>query len=493
MYDNQVPTLFEIAGGADECYRLPFENKLKSIDSMSGLEGVSRREALCINAVPEVELTRHFAALAHRSYGVDDGIYPLGSCTMKYNPKINDWAVGLEGFAALHPLVPDYAAQGALELMYGLQEQLQEIAGMDRFTLQPAAGAHGELTGILTIKAWHESRGDQRRCKVLVPDSAHGTNPATANMAGYSVVEIASNKRGMVDIACLQEQVGDDTAAFMLTNPNTLGLFDENIEEIARIVHSAGGLLYYDGANLNAIAGQARPGDMGFDAMHINLHKTFATPHGGGGPGAGPVGVKSFLQDFLPATFVKKKGDRFQLAASPVTSSGMMAFHGNFGVLVRAYAYIKALGADGIREMSANAVLNARYLQHLLETDFVVPYTATCLHEFVISMAKQAKNGVQALDIAKGLLDAGMHPPTIYFPLIVPEAMMLEPTETESKARMDALAEAMIRLAKQGEQFPEELHAAPSTTPVRRVDETTAARKPILSYDLACDEQGGSR
>lgn len=432
--------------------------------------------------VYEVDVIRHYTALSRRNFGVDNGFYPLGSCTMKYNPKINEDAARLPGFALVHPYQPEQSLQGALELLYNLQEDLKAITGMDNVTLQPAAGAHGEWTGLMLIRAYHESRGD-KRTKVIVPDSSHGTNPASATVAGFETVTIRSNEKGLVDLEALRQAVGPDTAALMLTNPNTLGLFEGEIEEIARIVHEAGGLLYYDGANSNAILGIARPGDMGFDVVHLNLHKTMSTPHGGGGPGAGPVGVKSLLAPFLPAPTVGKRDDgTFYFDAGPPTSIGRVkAYYGNFGILVRAYTYIRSLGPDGLRQVSEQAVLNANYMMRRLAPYYEVPFERPCKHEFVLSGKGLKAYGVRTLDVAKRLLDYGYHPPTVYFPLIVEECLMIEPTETESKETLDAFIDTMIRIAEEARDTPELVLNAPYTTVVKRLDETLAARKPVLN------------
>jgi glycine dehydrogenase subunit 2 len=432
--------------------------------------------------VYEVDVIRHYTALSRRNFGIDNGFYPLGSCTMKYNPKINEDVARFPGFAKIHPYQPEESLQGALELLYNLQQDLAEITGMDQVTLQPAAGAHGEWTGLMMIRAYHESRGE-KRTKVIVPDSAHGTNPASATSAGFETVTIKSNEKGLVNLDVLKAAVGPDTAALMLTNPNTLGLFEEDIQEIARIVHEAGGLLYYDGANANAIMGITRPGDMGFDVVHLNLHKTMSTPHGGGGPGAGPVGVKSRLAPFLPAPIIRKQTDgTFRLDYDIPQSIGRVkGFYGNFGILVRAYTYIRSLGPDGLRQVSENAVLNANYMLKRLSPYFDVPFNRICKHEFVLSGTRQKKLGVRTLDIAKRLLDFGYHPPTIYFPLNVEECIMIEPTETESKETLDAFIDTMIRIAKEAEENPELVQNAPYTTVVKRLDEAMAARKPVLN------------
>jgi len=432
--------------------------------------------------VSELDLMRHYTQLSHRNHGVDSGFYPLGSCTMKYNPKINEDVARYPGFAHLHPYQPESMVQGALELLYNLQKDLAEITGMDSVTLQPAAGAQGEWTGLMLIRAYHESRGE-KRTKVIVPDSAHGTNPASATVAGFETVTIPSDERGLVSIEALRQAVGPDTAALMLTNPNTLGLFEENIVEIARIVHDAGGLLYYDGANANAILGYSRPGDMGFDVVHLNLHKTFTTPHGGGGPGAGPVGVKKILEPFLPKPMVIKDGDQYKLEYDIPESIGRVkGFYGNFGILVRAYTYILTMGGEGLKRVSENAVLNANYMMRKLQPYYDLPYDRVCKHEFVLSGKRQKKLGVRTLDIAKRLLDFGYHPPTVYFPLIVEECLMIEPTETESKETLDQFIEVMIQIAKEAEESPEVVQEAPHKTVVGRLDEVTAARKPVLRY-----------
>jgi len=448
-------------------------------------ESFLRSEALSLPELSEVETVRHFTELSRQAFGVDNGFYPLGSCTMKYNPKVNEWAARLPGFAAIHPYQSEATVQGALELMYQAERMFCEIAGMDRFTLQPAAGAHGEMTGVMIIKAYHRQRNDHKRSKMLVPDSAHGTNPATANVVGYQVVEIKSDQRGLVDLDDLRAKMNEETAGLMLTNPNTLGLFEEDIAEIAEIVHDQGGLLYYDGANLNAIVGVARPGDMGFDVVHLNLHKTFSTPHGGGGPGSGPVGVKAFLADFLPVPLIAKNQTTYFLDYDrPLSMGRVKDFYGNFGVIVKAYAYILTLGAEGLRSACENAVLNANYLRHHLRTDYHIPYDRLCKHEFVATARNQMESShVATLDIAKRLIDYGLHPPTVYFPLIVKEAMMIEPTETESKARLDQFIKAMQTIARESLQEPDRVKSAPHSTLINRVDEVAAARNPIVKWE----------
>lgn len=447
-----------------------------------------RKDAPELPEVSEIDAIRHFTRLSRMNHGVDVGFYPLGSCTMKYNPKVNEEVAAMPGFSAVHPYEPAKLTQGALELMYRLEKSLCEITGMSRFTLQPAAGAHGEYTGLLIIKAYHANRNEAAtRRKIVVPDSAHGTNPASAAVCGFDIVKVESNERGGVDVEALRKLMGPDIAGLMLTNPNTLGLFDENIAEIADIIHQAGGLLYYDGANTNAIMGISRPGDMGFDVVHLNLHKTFATPHGGGGPGAGPVGVKEHLVPFLPYPLVGKDAqDNYCFEEpNPLSIGKVKAFYGNFGVLVKAFAYILTQGHE-LKEVSELAVLNANYVLARLKPYFDLPYDRICMHEFVLSGKRQKKNyGVSTLDMAKRLLDFGYHAPTVYFPLIVDEAMMIEPTETESIETLDEFSEALIRIAKEAETNPEGLHAAPTTTPVSRLDEVGAARNPVLKWTAA--------
>ncbi|HEY8490981.1 MAG TPA: aminomethyl-transferring glycine dehydrogenase subunit GcvPB [Dehalococcoidia bacterium] len=452
------------------------------------------REDVRLPEMAQLDIVRYFTALSRMNYSVDGGFYPLGSCTMKYNPKVNEDAAALPGFAHVHPLQPAETVQGALALMYGLQEALAEITGMDAVSLCPAAGAHGELTGILMAKAYLRHHGQTHRTKVLVPDSAHGTNPATAAMAGFQVVSIPTDADGNMDPAALDAALGDDVAALMLTLPTTLGLFEPRILEIAEKVHAAGAQLYGDGANLNALVGQVRLGDLGFDVVHTNLHKTFSTPHGGGGPGAGPIAVKAHLAPFLPSPLVRREGEgadaRYALAEPEHSIGKIGLFHGNFGVLVRAYAYIRSLGAEGLREISENAVINANYLRARLQEAYHLPYRRTCMHEAVFSDAHQRKHGVRTLDIAKRLIDYGFHPPTVYFPLIVDGAMMIEPTESESKATIDAFCDAMLAIAGEAREHPELLHGAPHSTPVRRLDEATAARRPVLRWRPAGEPAG---
>lgn len=449
------------------------------------LDAKDKREVkLHLPELSEGELSRHYTELAKKSHGVNDGFYPLGSCTMKYNPRVNEVAAGLEGFTDIHPLQPTETVQGCLEVFKTLESYLCEIAGMKRMTFQPAAGAHGEFTGLLLIKAYHKSHGDEKRKKIIVPDSAHGTNPASAAMAGFSVVSVPSGPDGCVDIEKLKEIAGDDVAGLMLTNPNTVGLFDKNILEITKIIHDCGGLCYYDGANLNAVMGTVRPGDMGFDVIHLNLHKTFSTPHGGGGPGSGPVGCKEFLVPFLPSILVEDE-DKLVAVKEKDSIGEMKNFYGNFLVVVRALAYVMTLGKEGIPEASKNAVLNANYMMNKLKDLYTMAYDEVCMHEFVMSLADLKKQtGVSAMDIAKGLLDFEIHPPTMYFPLIVDEALMVEPTETESKETMDEAIAVFRKLYETAGEDAESLHNAPMTTPVTRMDEVGAARHPILRYQF---------
>ncbi len=438
-----------------------------------------------IDGLPELsepEVVRHFVRLSQWNYAIDSGPYPLGSCTMKYNPKSAEAAARLPGFAAAHPLLPEEDCQGALALGFALERALCEITGLAAATLQPAAGAHGELCGMLMVRAYHVARGNPRK-KVLVPDSAHGTNPATATLAGYQAVEIASGPDGVVTPAAIAGALDEDVAALMLTNPNTLGIFERNVREIATLLHEKGALLYNDGANLNALAGVARPGDMGVDVMHINLHKTFGTPHGGGGPGSGPVAVALPLVPFLPVPTIRRAGDGFALDFDRPQSIGRLrTFWGNFGMWVRAYALLREWGPDGLRRAAQLAVLNANYLRQLLSPAYHLPYSAPTLHEVVFSDKLQKAHGVSALDVAKRLIDHGFHPPTIYFPLVVSGALMLEPTETESPETVEALAAALLAIAAEAAEDPAALHAAPTRTLVRRVDEVRAARKPVLRW-----------
>lgn len=483
MHNQDQALIFELSTPGRIGYSLP-EMDVPELD-LSGLlpEGYLREEEAELPEVSELDIMRHYTALSKRNHGLDSGFYPLGSCTMKYNPKINENVARFNGFAHVHPLQDESSVQGALELLYDLQQHLIEITGMDEVTLQPAAGAHGEWTGLMLIRAYHEAKGDLNRTKVIVPDSAHGTNPASATIAGFETITVKSTEKGLVDLEDLRRVVGEDTAALMLTNPNTLGLFEEHILEIADIVHEAGGKVYYDGANLNAVLSKARPGDMGFDVVHLNLHKTFTGPHGGGGPGSGPVGVKADLIPFLPKPIISKRGDEYMFDYDRPQSIGRVKpFYGNFGINVRAYTYIRSMGPDGLKAVTEYAVLNANYMMRRLAESYDLPFDKHCKHEFVLSGRHQKKLGVRTLDIAKRLLDFGYHPPTIYFPINVEECIMIEPTETESKETLDSFVDIMIQIAKEAEENPEIVQEAPHTTVVGRLDETMAARKPILKY-----------
>lgn len=445
-------------------------------------QSLIRQKPAGLPEVSEVDVVRHFTGLSQMNYGVDSGIYPLGSCTMKYNPKINEDIARLEKLSQLHPYQEEEQVQGSLELLYELKEYLAEISGMDQVSLQPASGSHGELTGLMIIKKYFAERGEQRT-KVIVPDSAHGTNPASAAMAGFQVVEIESNQKGMIDLAALRAAVDQEVAALMLTNPNTLGIFEKDILEIAEIVHQAGGLLYYDGANMNAIMGYVRPGDMNFDVLHFNLHKTFSTPHGGGGPGAGPVGVKEFLSPYLPVPVLSKDQARYYWDYNrPLSLGKVHAFYGNYGVMLKAYAYIRALGAGGLKEATEHAVLNANYMKARLKDQFELPYQENSLHEFVLSGIRQKEKGVSTLNIAKRLLDYQQYAPTIYFPLVVKEALMIEPTETENIKTLDKFVETMKNISREIEEKPHLVKNAPHHTPVRKLDDVAAARNPDLRW-----------
>ena len=483
MNTDYTKLIFEVSQEGRKAYSLPkCDVEEVNIESLIPSEFLSDKE-LDLPEVSEVDVIRHYTQLSNKNYGVDTGFYPLGSCTMKYNPKINEDMADLSGFRNIHPYQPIETVQGALELMYGLDKMLAEVAGMERMTLQPAAGAHGELVGLMIIKAYHDKRGDKKRTKIIVPDSAHGTNPASAAVAGFDIVEVKSDKNGAVDIESLKSVLSDEIAGLMLTNPSTLGLFETNIKEIADLVHEAGGLLYYDGANMNAIMGVTRPGDMGFDVIHYNLHKTFSTPHGGGGPGSGPVGVRKDLVEFLPSPVVEKKGDNYILDYDRPHSIGKIkSFYGHFGILVRAYTYILSYG-PGLKEVSEKAVLNANYMMHKLKEKYYLPIEQVCKHEFVLGGLNEDILGISTLDIAKRLLDYGYHPPTIYFPLIVNEAIMVEPTETESVETLDRFIDAMNKIADEAKENPELLKNAPHNTHVRRIDEAKAARNLIVKWE----------
>ncbi|WP_139903471.1 aminomethyl-transferring glycine dehydrogenase subunit GcvPB [Clostridium thermarum] len=475
--------IFEVSKEGRKAYSLPQCDVPECSTEEMIPENLLRKSELDLPEVSEVDVIRHYTLLSNKNYGVDTGFYPLGSCTMKYNPKINEDMAILSGFRDIHPYQREETVQGALELMYNLSLALCEITGMDAMSLQPAAGAHGELMGLMIIKAYHESRGEYKRKKIIVPDSAHGTNPASASVAGFQVVEVKSDSKGAVDLESLKSVLNEETAGLMLTNPSTLGLFEKNIQEIAQLVHETGGLLYYDGANMNAIMGITRPGDMGFDVVHLNLHKTFATPHGGGGPGSGPVGVKKQLEPFLPVPVVNKEGDLYRLDYDrPLSIGKVRSFYGNFGVLVRAYTYILTMGADGLKKTSEMAVLNANYMKERLKHHYFLPIDEVCKHEFVLGGLEEGAHTVTTLDMAKRLLDYGYHPPTIYFPLIVDSAIMVEPTETESLETIDAFIEAMIKISQEAREDPEVLKTAPHNTVVRRLDEVRAARIPILRW-----------
>ena len=471
-----MKTIFEKSNGATG---IEFgEYKLEGVIP----ESLLRKDAIGLPQVSELEVMRHYKELSDRNFCIEKGFYPLGSCTMKYNPKVNELLASLEGFANLHPLQSDEDSQGALELMYNLQEKLKYITGMDAVTLQPAAGAHGELTGMMVIKKYFETKGEKNRTKVIIPDSAHGTNPASAKMCGFEIVEVKSNERGQVDVEALKGLLDENVAAIMMTNPNTLGIFEEQVLEISDLMHKNGSLLYYDGANFNAIMGWTNPALMGFDVVHLNLHKTFATPHGGGGPGAGPVGVVDKLKEFLPTPIVEKVDGKFIRNYNLPNSIGKVrSFYGNFGVLVRAYAYILMMGSN-LKLASADAVLNANYIKEKLKGYYDLPYDEPCMHEFVLSGEKQHHQGVSTLGIAKRLMDSNYHPPTVYFPLIVHEAIMIEPTESESKEVLDGFIETMIKIAREIEENPEEVLKSPQSTPIKKVDETLAARQPNLTF-----------
>lgn len=483
MNKKDFPLMFERSKEGRTSYSLP-ELDIPDFDLDADIESNYIRTAPAdLPEVSELDIMRHYTGLSNRNYGVDSGFYPLGSCTMKYNPKMNEDVARFEGFSHIHPYQETESVQGAMEMMYDLQSSLKEITGMHEVSLQSAAGAHGEWTALMMIRAFHEANGDTNRTNVIVPDSAHGTNPASATVAGFKAITVKTNENGLVDLDDLKRVVDEKTAALMLTNPNTLGLFETEIIEMAEIIHEAGGKLYYDGANLNAIMGYARPGDMGFDAVHLNLHKTFTGPHGGGGPGSGPVGVSEELAAYLPKPLLTKKEEKYVFEYDRPSSIGRVKpYYGNFGINLRAYTYIRTMGAEGLKKASEYAVLNANYMMRKLQKEYDLPYDQHCKHEFVLSGKRQKKLGVRTLDIAKRLLDFGYHPPTIYFPLNVEEAMMVEPTETESKETLDAFIDSMLAIAKEVENNPEIVQEAPHNTIVNRMDETLAARKPVLRY-----------
>ena len=485
-FDRYDKLIFDLSSPGRVGARAP-ETTVPVDPSLAALGGLLR-EDLPLPEVAEPEVVRHYVALSRKNYHIDQGFYPLGSCTMKYNPKTNEDAAAMPGFAALHPLTPESHVQGALALMHGLGEYLLDLTGMEDLTMQPAAGAQGELTALMMIKAYfadvQAKSGGEARDEMLTPDSAHGTNPASAAMVGMKVREIRSNSQGRVDIDHLRELLSARTACVMITNPNTLGIFEDEILEITKLVHDHGAFVYMDGANMNALLGRARPGDMGFDVMHLNLHKTFSTPHGGGGPGAGPVLVKSALAPYLPVPRVERQGEKaFRWNWNHPNSIGKVhGQYGNYGMLVRAYTYILSFGVEGLTRISGIAVLNANYLREQLQVGFTLPYKARCMHEFVLSGTPLKEKGLRTMDVAKRLLDYGFHSPTIYFPLIVEEALMIEPTESESKETLDAFIAAMKSILREIDEDPELVHGAPHTTPVRRLDETKAARQPILKY-----------
>lgn len=479
-----MDTIFDISRPGKKAYSLPAVDVPESDIKDMLPKGILREVDPILPEVDEVEIARHYTNLSNKNFAVDTAFYPLGSCTMKYNPKVNEKVSAYSGFTSIHPYQSEPQVQGALRLMYELGEWLAEIGGVERVSLQPAAGAHGELTGMAMIRAYH-IRNDNPRSKVIIPDSAHGTNPATAAMMGYKVVEVPSDKNGGVDVQALKDLLDEEVAAILLTNPNTLGIFDRNVVKVNEMVHSVGGLSYCDGANLNAILGKSRFGEMGFDVVHFNLHKTFSTPHGGGGPGSGPVGASETLEPFLPVPLVSRNDETgaFYLDCDrPFSIGRIRAFYGNFNVMVKAFAYIRSLGAEGLNHVSDIAVLNANYLKNKLKDIYELPYDVPCMHEFVLSADRQKKLGVKARDIAKRLLDFGIHPPTIYFPLIVDEALMIEPTETESLLNLDAFVEALENIAKEAESDPAIVKEAPHKTPVARLDETKAARHPALRW-----------
>lgn len=478
-YDKLI---FELSRPGRKGYELPVnnygENGLADIPA-----DLQRTDALNLPEVSELDVVRHYTNLSSKNFGVDTGFYPLGSCTMKYNPKINEEVAAMPQFAALHPLQDEDSVQGALELYYNLQHMLAALAGFEEFTLNPYAGAHGELTGLLVMKHYHQKRGDFKRTKVIVPDSAHGTNPASAMVAGFDVVVVKSKPNGSIDVEDLKPLLDDTIAGIMMTNPNTLGMFETEILDIAKLVHDAGGLLYYDGANFNPLLGKVRPGDMGFDIMHINLHKTFSTPHGGGGPGSGPIGVAKYLVDYLPNPRVKKlENGKYHVDFGKDSLGNISTFLGNFGIMMRAYAYILSLGKENIKNVGPMATLNANYIKESLKDDYLLPIEGVCKHEFVYDGLKDKSTGVTTLNIAKRLLDYGFHAPTIYFPLLFHEAMMIEPTESESLETLDDFIEVMHKVAKEAREMPETVKEAPLTTLIRKPDETTAAKNPILNY-----------
>lgn len=473
-----MKTIFEKSNGINGISFFEGEINPDFID-----EKFLRKGEIGLPQTSELEVLRHYKELSDRNFCIEKGFYPLGSCTMKYNPKVNEKLANLDGFLNLHPALKDEDVQGALKLMYNLQESLKVVTGMDAISLQPAAGAHGEFAGMMVVKKYFELKGENRK-KIIIPDSAHGTNPASAKMAGFDIVEVKSNEKGQVDVDALKAVLDSEVAAIMMTNPNTLGIFEENVLEISKLMHENGSLLYYDGANFNAIMGYTNPKLMGFDIVHLNLHKTFATPHGGGGPGAGPIGVVEELKDLLPTPVITFDGETYRRDYNLENSVGAVkGYFGNFGVLVRAYSYILMMGNE-LKKASGDAVLCANYIKEKLKNDFKIPYDEPCMHEFVLSGDNQKEKGISTLNMAKRMMDSGVHPPTIYFPLIVHEAMMIEPTETESKERLDDFINTMLKIAKEAENNPEIILSAPHGTPVKKIDETLAARKPDLNFRM---------
>jgi glycine dehydrogenase subunit 2 len=488
LYGNLI---FELSKTGRKGYSLPHNEYGYSVSELP--EHLCRQQEAQLPECDELTVVRHYTNLSHNNFGVNDGFYPLGSCTMKYNPVINEEIAALKTFAGLHPLQPAETCQPALELYFRLQESLAELTGLSEFTLNPCAGAHGELTGLMVIRAYHESRGEHQRTKVLIPDSAHGTNPASAAVCGLEIVEVKSLANGQVDVEDLKHlcsQCGDTVAAMMMTNPNTLGILEQAIPEITKLIHDCGGLMYYDGANLNPMLGACRPGDMGFDVMHINLHKTFSTPHGGGGPGSGPVGVRKGLETFLPTPRVVFRDDMFQVDTSSDSSLGSIgAFFGNFGVMIKAYVYILSLGSEQIKMVGPLATLNANYIKESLKDVYELPIEGLCKHEFVFDGLKDKSTGVTTMDVAKRLLDYGYHAPTIYFPLLFHESLMIEPTENESKDTIDAFVAVMRQIANEAKTDPEMVKSAPHTTPIGRVDDVLAAKHPVVTYKQMQNEQ----
>ena len=478
-----MTTIFEKSNNINGISFFEGEEKVNFID-----EKFLRKGDLDLPQTSELEVLRHYKKLSDKNFCIEKGFYPLGSCTMKYNPKVNEMLANLDGFLNLHPALKDEDVQGALKLMYNLQEALKTITGMQAVSLQPAAGAHGEFSGMMVIKKYFEVKGEHRK-KVIIPDSAHGTNPASAHMAGFDIVQVKSNDKGQVDLDALKELLNEDVAAIMMTNPNTLGIFEEHVLEISKMMHENGSLLYYDGANFNAIMGYTNPFLMGFDVVHLNLHKTFSTPHGGGGPGAGPIAVVDKLKDYLPTPVITFDGEMYHRNYNLANSIGAVkGYFGNFGVLVRAYAYILMMGKE-LKRASGDAVLNANYVKENLKGAFDLPYDVTCMHEFVLSGERQKEKGISTLNMAKRMMDSEVHPPTIYFPLIVHEAMMIEPTETETKQRLDEFIATMLQIAKEVDENPQIILSAPNNAPIKKVDETLAARKPDLNFRLDKDNE----